>query len=100
MQARWLYFLSEYHFELNHIKGKENKVVDSLSQQTHMIDEVIFSQTNVDLHKRIREANRVDPIYVEVLKKVQEDKLFQQQKEYKVDESRLLWSRDRLYVLE
>ena len=30
-QARWLDFLSEYHFELKHIKGKENKVVDALS---------------------------------------------------------------------
>ena len=30
-QARWLAFLNEYHFELKHIKGKENKVVDSLS---------------------------------------------------------------------
>ena len=29
-QARWLDFLSEYHFELKHIKGKENKVVDAL----------------------------------------------------------------------
>ena len=25
-QARWLFFLSEYDFEIKHIKGKENKV--------------------------------------------------------------------------
>ena len=31
-QARWLDFLSEYHFELKHIKGKANKVVDALSR--------------------------------------------------------------------
>ena len=31
-QARWLDFLREYHFELNHIKGKENKIVDALSR--------------------------------------------------------------------
>ena len=31
-QARWLDFLSEYHFELKHIKGKENKVADALSR--------------------------------------------------------------------
>ena len=73
-------FLSEYHFELKHIKEKENKVVDALSQRTHMIYEVTLSQTNADLHERIRTANRVDPFYVEILKKVQEDKLFQQQK--------------------
>ena len=30
-KAIWLDFLSEYHFELNHIKGKENKVGDALS---------------------------------------------------------------------
>ena len=32
MQVRWLAFLSEYHFKLKHIKGKENKIVDALSQ--------------------------------------------------------------------
>ena len=30
-QAGWLDFLREYHFELKHIKGKENKVADALS---------------------------------------------------------------------
>ena len=30
-KARWLDFLSEYHFELKHIKGKEKKVVSTLS---------------------------------------------------------------------
>ena len=29
-KSRWLDFLSEYHFELKHIQGKENKVVDAL----------------------------------------------------------------------
>ena len=27
-QARWLAFLSEYDFEIQQIKGKENKVVE------------------------------------------------------------------------
>ena len=31
-QARWLAFLREYDFEIKHIKGKENKVVDALSR--------------------------------------------------------------------
>jgi hypothetical protein len=29
-QRRWLEFLSEYDFDIKHIKGKENKVVDAL----------------------------------------------------------------------
>ena len=52
-----------------------------------MIYEVNLSQTDSDLHERIKMANRFDPFYVEILKKVQEDRLFQQQKEYKVDET-------------
>ena len=31
-QARWLAFLNEYDFEIQHIKGKENKVVDQLAK--------------------------------------------------------------------
>ena len=31
-QARWLDFLSEYDFEIKHIKGKEKKVVDALNR--------------------------------------------------------------------
>ena len=72
-QARWLAFLSECHSELKHIKGKENKFFDALSWRTHMIYEVTLSQTDVDLHEKIRTANQVDPFYVEILKKVQED---------------------------
>ena len=65
-----------------------------------MIYEVTLSQTNSNLHERIRTAKGVNPFYVEILKKVQEDRLFQQQNEYKVDETRLLWSKERLYVPE
>jgi hypothetical protein len=31
IQARWMALLSEFDFEINHIKGKENRVVDALS---------------------------------------------------------------------
>ena len=80
-QTRWLDFLSEYHFELKHIKGKENKVADALSRRNHMIYEVTLSQIDADLHEKIRTANKVDPFFVEILKKVQQDWLFQQYKE-------------------
>ena len=63
-----------------------------------MIYEVTLSQSDANLHERTRTANIVDPFYVEILKKVQEDKLFQQQKEYEVDETSLLWSKEGLYT--
>ena len=33
MQVRWLEFLCEFDFEIKHIKGKENKVVDALGRK-------------------------------------------------------------------
>ena len=36
-QARWMSFLSEYDFEIKHIKGKENKLVDTLSHHANLL---------------------------------------------------------------
>ena len=36
-QARWLSFLSEYDFEIKYIKGKENKVADTLIHHTNLL---------------------------------------------------------------
>ena len=69
-KSKWFPFPSEYHFELKHIKGKENKVVDALSRQTHMIYEVTLSQNDADLYEKIKTTNIVDPFDVEILKKV------------------------------
>ena len=65
-----------------------------------MIYEVNLSQTDAHFHERIRMTNKFDPFYVEILKKFQEYRLFQQQKEYKVDKIEQLWSKERLYVPE
>ena len=42
-QAIWLAFVSEYEFEIKHIKGKENIVADALSRQQHEMHSVLIS---------------------------------------------------------
>ena len=69
-QDRWLAFLSEYHFQLMHIKGKENKIIDALSRRAHMLYEVTLCQMGSDLHDRIRTTNKVDCFYVKILKNI------------------------------
>jgi hypothetical protein len=36
-QSRWLELLSEYDFDIKHIKGEYNKVVDALNRRAHEI---------------------------------------------------------------
>ena len=48
-QARWLAFLSEYDFEIQHIKGKENKVVDVLSRNARLNFAAAISTYATDL---------------------------------------------------
>jgi hypothetical protein len=43
-QARWLAFLSEFDFEVRHMKGKENKVVDAFRRRIHGLFEINISR--------------------------------------------------------
>ena len=52
-KARWLAFLSEYHFKLKHIKGKENKIVDALREWAHMICNASNGIINFNLIKHL-----------------------------------------------
>ena len=34
-KSRWMDFLCEFDFEIKHMKGKENKMVDALNRKVH-----------------------------------------------------------------
>jgi hypothetical protein len=46
-------FLREYDFDIKHIKGKENKVVEALSRKVHLMHATIVSMHQLDLNSRI-----------------------------------------------
>ena len=52
-QARWLDFLSEYDFEFQHIKGKENKVVDALSRNAKLNFTATISTYTTNLEEQL-----------------------------------------------
>jgi hypothetical protein len=46
-KRKWLEFLNEYDFDINHIKGEENKVFDALNKRVHeMYDTTISMYTS------------------------------------------------------
>jgi hypothetical protein len=65
-QARWLAFLSEFDFEVRHIKGKENKVADTLSRRIHGLFEMNVSRAESDLEGRIRTTGVDDENYTKI----------------------------------
>jgi hypothetical protein len=60
-QARWMALLSEFDFEIKHIKGKENRVADALSISMKTIHLAMVSTCEVDVKERIRKAQEMDP---------------------------------------
>ena len=69
-QARWLAFLSEYDFEIQHIKGKENKVVDALSRNARLNFAAAISTYVSDLDEQLKEGIEQDEIYQNLQPKV------------------------------
>jgi hypothetical protein len=55
-KIRWLEFLSEYDFDIKHIKGKKNEVVDAFSKRVREVHATTISMYKSDLKDRILEA--------------------------------------------
>ena len=65
-QSRWLEFLSEYEFDINHIRGKENKVVDALRRRVHEMHATTISMYKFDLNDIILEVSKSNQQYVDI----------------------------------
>ena len=49
---RWMDLISEFEFEIKHIKGKENRVVDALSRNMKVIHLTVVSACESDVKER------------------------------------------------
>ena len=72
-KARWLAFLSEYDFEIQQIKGKENKVVDALSRNAKLNFVAAVSTYKTDLEEQLEEGVKLDENYQKLQAKVIEN---------------------------
>ena len=73
IQARWLASLSKFDFEVRHIKGKENKVVDALSIRVHGLFERIISKEESDIDKRIKDTGNNDKNYTRTMAELRDN---------------------------
>jgi hypothetical protein len=97
-QTRWLEFLCEYDFDIKHIKGKENKVVDALSRKVHELHATTISMYRTEIKDRILEAANVDLQYRGLVAKLQQRERPQTQGSYTLGTDGLLLYKNRVYV--
>eukprot|EP00253_Pinus_taeda_P010727 PITA_10727 len=62
-QARWADFLSGFDFDIKHLKGKENRVADALSQKVQCLYEITFSRWENSLQEMMKTTASQDAEY-------------------------------------
>jgi hypothetical protein len=65
-ETKWMEILGEYNFDIKHIKGKENKVIDALNIRVHKMHATTISMYRKDFKDRILDAVTTDQHYVQV----------------------------------
>jgi hypothetical protein len=97
-QVRQLAFLSEFDFEVRHIKGKENKVVDTLSQRNSEIYEVIINKEENSIEDKIKYGSINDEEYIKTIEQFQRNEENMHNTYLIIGKSGLLRFKYRLYV--
>jgi hypothetical protein len=88
----------EYDFDIKHIKGKENKVVDALNKRVHEMHAKTISMYQSYLKDRILEVAKSDQKYMEVREKIQQGNLQQEIEDYKLENDEILIYMGIIYV--
>jgi hypothetical protein len=97
-QARWMALLSEFDFEIKHIKGKENRVADALSRSMKTIHLAAVSTCKPDVKERVRNAQETDPFIQTVTSYLQQEATGVKYGDYQMMEGGLLTYRSRMYI--
>jgi len=66
MQAWWVDFLSSFDLEIKHLKGKENRVADTLSHKLQCVYEISSSEWKSPFEEMTKKAVEQDTIYQQI----------------------------------
>jgi hypothetical protein len=97
-KARWMALLSEFDFEIKHIKGKENKVVDALGRSMKVIHLAVVSTCESDINDRVKSAKEIDAFFKTVKSYLEQEPTGLKYGGYQLLNDVLLTYKDRLYI--
>ena len=97
-QSRWMALLSEFNFEIKHIKGKENKVVDALSRSMKTIHLAAVSTYETNFKERVRNAQETYMFFQTVTLYLEQEPTGINYEGYQMIDGGLLTYKNRLYI--
>jgi hypothetical protein len=96
--TRWLEFLSEYDFEIKHIKVKENQVADALVKRYHETHIAAINLYKAYLKDKIIEVENSNQQYIKLKETLQQGNSQQKLIFYELKEDEILMYKGILYV--
>ena len=97
-QARWLELISEFDFDIKHVKGKENRVANALSRRIHAAYLATTSIYKSDFKDQILEALEFDEYYLQIKEKLQQAGAQQKCKDFSMEEDKILRHKGQVYI--
>jgi hypothetical protein len=97
-QARWMALINVFDFEIKHINGKENKVVDMLIQIIQTIHLATTSGGESNIRQIIKTLLSEDEFFNLVREKLQQEPKEKRYEGYQLRDDNLLVYNKRLYV--
>jgi hypothetical protein len=97
-QARWMALLSEFDFEIKHIKGKENWVADALSRSVKTIHLAAVSTCETDIRERVGNAQETYAFFKTVTSYLRKEITGLKYEGYQMLDKGPLTYKNRLYI--
>ena len=92
-------FFCEYDFDINHIKWKENKVVDALIKRVQELHSTTISMYRTDIKRKFLEAANADLQYKDLVAKLQQREMPQKVENSKLETYGTLMYKNKIYNL-
>jgi hypothetical protein len=97
-QARWMDLLSEFNFEIKHIKGKVNMVVGALSRSMKVVHLENVSTNESDIKERVKTTQETNTFFKTVTSYLKKEPIGLKYEGYRMLNDDLLNYKGRLYI--
>jgi hypothetical protein len=98
IQARWMTLLSEFDFEIKHIKGKENRVVDALSISMKVVLLVDVRASETGIKERFKSAQETYAFFKTATSYLKQEPTGLKYEGYQMLNDGLLTYKGKLYI--